>query len=182
MFYLVDVREKVGIEAQNLKKDIRECAEERLEELHLKEENGVFLGVVEIKSIGGTGKILPERPYIYFDIEYTSLFFQPAENEIVDGIITEIAEFGPFVRLGPIEAFIHISQIVKEKLTYNPEQDIITTKDGKFVVKKDEKVRALVANSTISEEKVRVNLTMRQDGLGLISALEKEKKPKKAKK
>ena len=182
MFYLVDVQEKVGIEAQNLKKDIKACAEERLEEMHSKEENGVFLGVVEIKNIGETGKILPEKPYIYFDIEYTSLFFQPAQNEIVDGIITEIAEFGPFVRLGPIEAFIHISQITKEKLTYNPEQDIITTKDGKFVVKRDEKVRALVANSAISEDKVRVNLTMKQDGLGLISMLEKEKKTKKAKK
>ncbi len=179
MFYLVDVEEKVGVEAQKLKQNIKESIEEKLEEMHLKEENGVFLGVVEIKNVGETGEILPERPYIYFDVNYTTLFFQPVQNEIVEGTIAEIAEFGPFVRLGPIDAFIHISQITKEKLTYNPEQDIITTKDGKFVIKKDEKVRALVANSSISEERIRVNLTMRQDGLGLIRLLEKEKKLKK---
>jgi len=178
MFYLVDVEEKVGIEAQKLKQNIQESIEEKLEELHLKEKNGVFLGVVEIKKIGETGEILPERPYIYFDVEYTSLFFQPVQNEIVEGYVTEVAEFGPFVRIGPIDALVHISQITKEKLTYNPEQDIITSKNSKIVIKKGEEVRAMVANSSISNERVRVNLTMKQEGLGLIK-LSKNKKSKK---
>lgn len=182
MFYLLDVKEKVGVEAQKLKKNIQESIEDKLEELHSKEENGVFLGVVEIKNIGETGEILPEKPYIYFDVEYTTLFFQPVQNEIVDGYITEVAEFGPFVRIGPVDALVHISQITKENLSYNPEQDIITSKDSKIIIKKDEPVRAMVANSSISDERTRINLTMKQDGLGLIKLIEKKPKKKEIKK
>jgi len=179
MFYLLDIEEKVGVEAQKLKKNIQESIEEKLEDLHLKEENGVFLGVVEIKKIGETGEILPEKPYIYFNVAYTCLFFQPVQNEIVEGYVTEVAEFGPFVRIGPIDALVHISQITKEKLTYNPEQDIITSKDSKIIIKKGDFVIAMVANSSISEERIRVNLTMKQEGLGLIKLLKKSKKKEK---
>jgi DNA-directed RNA polymerase subunit E' len=179
MFYLLDVGEKVGVEAQKLKKNVQESIEEKLEELHSKEENGVFLGVVEIKKIGETGEILPEKPYIYFDVEYSALFFQPVQNEIVDGYVTEVAEFGPFVRIGPVDALVHISQITNENLNYNPEQDVIASKDSKIIIKKGEPVRAMVANSSISDERIRVNLTMKQDGLGLIKLIEKGKKAKK---
>lgn len=179
MFYILDVKEKVGIEAQNLKENIKESIEEQLEDLHLKENNGVFLGVVEIKSVGEAGEILPERPYIYFDVSYRALFFQPLQNEVVESYVTDVAEFGPFIRLGPIEALAHISQISKEKLSYNPEQDVIASKDSKIVIKKDEKVRAMVVNSSISEERTRVNLTMKQDGLGLLKLVDKKKQAAK---
>jgi DNA-directed RNA polymerase subunit E' len=179
MFYILNVKEKVGIEAQNLKKDIKESIEEKLEDLHLKENNGVFLGVVEIKNIGESGEILPERPYIYFDVDYQALFFQPGENEVIESEVSDVAEFGPFVRFGPIEALVHISQISKDKLSYNPEQDVIASKDNKIVIKKGEKVRAMVINSTISEERTRVNLSMKQDGLGLIKLVDKRKATKK---
>ena len=180
MFYILDVEEKVGIGAQNLKKNIKESIEEQLEDLHLKENNGVFLGVVEIKKVGEAGEILPERPYIYFDVSYRALFFQPVVNEIVESYITDVAEFGPFIRLGPIEALIHISQISSEKLSYNPEQDVIASKDNKIVIKKGEKVRAMVVNASISEERTRVNLTMKQEGLGLVRMVDKKKTAKKA--
>jgi DNA-directed RNA polymerase subunit E' len=176
MFYIVDVKEKVGIEAQNLREDIGESIEEKLENLHIKENNGVFLGIVEIINIGEAGEILPEKPYIYFDVEYKALFFQPLEGEIIESYITDVAEFGPFVRFGPLEALVHISQISKEKLSYNPEQDVIASRDGKIVIKKAEQVRAMVVNYSISEERTRVNLTMKQDGLGLIKLVEKKKK------
>lgn len=176
MFYIVDVKEKVGIEAQNLGEDIKKSVEEKLENLHIKENNGVFLGVIEITNIEDTGEILPEKPYIYFNVEYKALFFQPVEGEIIESYVTDVAEFGPFVRFGPLEALVHISQISKEKLSYNPEQDIIASKDNKIVIKKGEKVRAMVVNYSISEEKTRVNLTMKQEPLGLIKLVEKKKK------
>lgn len=176
MFYILDIKEKIGIEVQNLKKDVKKSIEEKLEDLHVRENNGVFLGLVEINNIGEVGEILPERPYIYFDVEYKALFFQPIPGEVVESYITDVAEFGPFIRLGPIEALVHISQISKEKLSYNPEQDIIASKDSKIVIKKGERVRAMVVNSSISEERIRVNLTMKQEGLGLLKLIEKKKR------
>lgn len=172
------MKEKVGLEAQRIGKNINEGIIEKLEEVHSKEQNGIFLGVTEILTVGETGEILPEKPYVYFDIEYTGLFFQPLQNEVVEGFVTEVAEFGPFVRIGPVDALVHISQITDEKLTYNPEQDIITSKDSKIIIKKNEPVRAIVANSSISEERMRINLSMKQDGLGLLSLLKKGKKAK----
>jgi DNA-directed RNA polymerase subunit E' len=180
MFYLVDVREKVGVEAQKLKNDIRESIEETIDSIHGREENGVFLGVTEIKKVGESGDILPERPEIYFNVEYTALFFQPLQGEVVFGTVVDVAEFGPFVRIGPLDALAHISQITVEKMTYNPQQDIISSKDNKMVIQAGDQLIASVANASISKDRMRVNLTMRQDGLGLLKWLTKEKSKKKA--
>jgi len=180
MFYFIDVREKIGVEAQRIKENIRDSIEESIDAKHSREENGVFLGVTEIKKVGESGDILPERPEIYFDVEYTALFFQPIQGEIVQGLVVDVAEFGPFVRIGPIDALAHISQITTEKMTYNPQQDVIANKDNKMVIQAGDQLIASVANATISQDRMRVNLTMRQDGLGLLKWLTKEKGKKKA--
>jgi len=180
MFYLINVREKVGVEAQRLKEDIHQSISESIEAKHTREENGFFLGVTEIKKVGESGDILPERPEIYFDVDYTALFFQPLQGEIVFGTVADVAEFGPFVRIGPLDALAHISQITAEKMTYNPQQDVISSKDGKIVIQTGDQLIAMVANSTISKERMRVNLTMKQDGLGLLKWLTKEKSKKKS--
>jgi DNA-directed RNA polymerase subunit E' len=180
MFYFIDVREKIGVEAQRIKENIRDSIEESIDAKHSREENGVFLGVTEIKKVGESGDILPERPEIYFDVEYTALFFQPQAGEIVQGLVVDVAEFGPFVRIGPIDALAHISQITTEKMIYNPQQDVIANKDNKMVIQAGDQLIASVANATISQDRMRVNLTMRQDGLGLLKWLVKEKGKKKA--
>jgi DNA-directed RNA polymerase subunit E' len=179
MFYLVDVRERVGVGAQRIKENIQESIEESIDAKHTREENGVFLGVTEIKKVGESGDILPERPEIYFDVEYMGLFFQPQPNEIIQGMVVDVAEFGPFVRIGPVDALAHISQITTEKMTYNPQQDVIANKDNKLVIQTGDQLIAAVANSTIAPDRMRVNLTMRQDGLGLLKWLVKEKVKKK---
>jgi DNA-directed RNA polymerase subunit E' len=180
MFYFIDVRERIGVEAQRIKENIQESIEESIDAKHTREENGVFLGVTEIKKVGESGDILPEKPEIYFDVEYTGLFFQPQAGEIVQGVVVDVAEFGPFVRIGPVDALAHISQITVEKMTYNPQQDVIANKDNKMVIQTGDQLLAAVANSTISPDRMRVNLTMRQDGLGLLKWLTKEKGKKKA--
>ncbi|OYT43678.1 MAG: DNA-directed RNA polymerase [Candidatus Aenigmarchaeota archaeon ex4484_56] len=174
MFYLLDIHEKVGVEVQKMGSDIKESLKEKLEEIHIKENNGVFLGVEEIKKVSEEGDILPEEPYIFFDVEYTALFFQPLQNEIVEGIVSDVAEFGPFVKIGPIDALVHISQITKEKMVYNPKQDVITNKNGKLVIQKNDIVRAMVVSSSISQERVKVSLSMKGEGLGPLKWIKKK--------
>jgi DNA-directed RNA polymerase subunit E' len=178
MFYFIDVREKIGVEAQRIKENIRDSIEESIDAKHSREENGVFLGVTEIKKVGESGDILPERPEIYFDVEYLALFFQPQSGEVVNGLVVDVAEFGPFVRIGPIDALAHISQITAEKMAYNPQQDVISGKDGKITIQTGDRLIAAIANSSISKDRMRVNLTMRQEGLGLLKWMEKGKKKK----
>ena len=59
MFYLVDVKERIGVEAQKIRENIRESIEESIDATHSREENGIFLGVTEIKKVGESGDILP---------------------------------------------------------------------------------------------------------------------------
>ena len=40
-------------------------------------------------------------------------------NEIVDGAVSEVHEFGAFVRIGPMEALLHKSQILDEQIDIN---------------------------------------------------------------
>ena len=64
-------------------------------------------------------------------------------------------------------------------MTYNPQQDVIANKDNKLVIQTGDQLIAAVANSTIAPDRMRVNITMRQDGLGLLKWLVKEKVKKK---
>ncbi len=40
--------------------------------------------------------------------------FQPELQEILDGLVCEIVEFGAFCHIGPLDALIHMSQIMND--------------------------------------------------------------------
>ncbi len=44
------------------------------------------------------------------------LTYMPFVEEVVAGEVTELAEFGAFVRIGPIDGLVHVSQITNDFL------------------------------------------------------------------
>ena len=67
----------------------------------------------------GRGKIIHGDGAIYQRVRFKALHFTMEANEVVDGAVSEVSEYGAFVRIGPIEALLHKSQILDEPVQVN---------------------------------------------------------------
>jgi len=139
-------------------------------------EIGVFLAVTDILEIG-EGRILPEDGAIHYKTKFKVLAFVPELNEVLPGQIVDITEFGAFARIGPIDALVHVSQIMDDKISYNPKtSSIIGKKTGKKI-ENDDVIRARVVGVSLGKGgRSKISLTMRQPALGVIDWLDKEKR------
>ncbi len=128
----------------------------------------VSLSGAKVKS---AGKIFPGEAAAYFNVEFDALVFVPEINEVVEGEVTEIVEFGAFVRLGPIDGLVHVSQVANDFLSYDKKQQILVGRKTKRALKKAELVRAKIATISIKDSILnsKIALTMRPAGLGKIS-------------
>ncbi len=76
-------------------------------------------------------------------------FFQGlAPGQVVEGTVADVTEFGAFVNLGPVDGLIHRSELSWGRFNHPRE-----------VVKKGQKVRALVLS--VDPEKERINLSLK---------------------
>jgi DNA-directed RNA polymerase subunit E' len=142
---------------------------------------GIMLGIFNAK-IAGDGKVLPGDGAAYFDVRYDALVFNLEVNEVIEGEVSEIVEFGAFVRLGPLDGLVHVSQVANEFLSYDKKNQYLIGKNSKKTVKKGDLVRAKVATVSFKDTipNSKIALTMRPEGLGKITgkgaAAPKEKK------
>lgn len=125
----------------------------------------VSLHNARIKS---PGKIIHGDGAAYFDVEFNALTFVPQVNEVVNGEISEIVEFGAFIRLGPIDGLAHVSQMTNDFLSYDKKQGILVGRESKKAFRKGDKVRAKIATVSLKDSipSSKIALTMRPFGLG----------------
>jgi DNA-directed RNA polymerase subunit E' len=131
---------------------------------------GVIL-VVQSAKIKSMGKIIPGDGAAYFDVEFEALVFTPEVNEILDGEVSEIVEFGAFVKLGPIDGLLHVSQVANDFFSYDKKQGVLVGRQTKRVVKPKDHVRAKIATVSWKDSipSSKIALTMRSEGLGKLS-------------
>ena len=88
-------------------------------------------------------------------------------------------EFGSFVRIGPMDGLIHISQLIDDFVSYDNKNSVFLGKETKRTLKEGDKVRARIIAVSFGKEENKIGLTMRQTGLGALQWLEEEKKKQK---
>lgn len=136
---------------------------------------GVPVAILDVLEVG-EGEVEPEDPGVHYPVTYKTLVFKPELHEIVLGEVTDITEFGAFIRIGPIEALCHVSQLMDEYVSYNEENNQFANGDGDKLLQVGDAVLArITAVSLKSDEAHKINLTMRQDGLGKLEWLEEER-------
>ena len=87
-------------------------------------------------------------------------------QEVVVGKIKDIADFGAFVSIGPIEGMVHISQAMDDYVSFAKDK-VLTGKETGRSLKVGDKVRArVIAVSYKDVSNPKIGLTMRQPGLG----------------
>ena len=172
----------------NLKKTLLEQAKEVYEGV-LDEDIGVVVCVTGIGNIGD-GRIVPGDGAAYYESEVSMLVYKPEVHELVEGEISDITEFGAFLKTGPLEGLIHVSQIMDDYINYDAKLPGFIGKETKRRLTTKDIVKARIVTvslkGTISSSKV--GLTMRQEGLGkedwskLAEKAKKKKVEAKAKK
>jgi DNA-directed RNA polymerase subunit E' len=135
---------------------------------------GMLIAITDIKEIK-RGSIIPGDGAAYHNTVFEALSIKPELHEIVDGEVVEIVEFGAFVRFGPLDGLIHVSQITDDYISYDSKRSALIGKESGKVLEVGDKVRARVVAVSLNPERTKeskINLTMRQPGLGKLEWLE----------
>ncbi|MEK6942296.1 MAG: DNA-directed RNA polymerase, partial [archaeon] len=109
--------------------------------------------------------------------------YKPELHEVVEGVVSEVTEFGAFVKTGPVEALVHVSQIMDDYINYDAKGKTFIGKESKKKLSLNDVVLARIITvslkGTVSNSKI--GLTMRQLGLGKKEWKDSDKKAKEAK-
>lgn len=183
MYELVTIEDMVRIPPKLFSESLEKSAIEALKERYegkIKPELGVIIAITNPRKIS-EGKIIPGDGGTYHKITFDLLTFKPEIHEIVRGKVFELTEFGAFVRFGPIDGLVHISQITDDYMSLNPKTEALTGKESKKIIKKDDEVTARIIAISLKNNTAesKINLTMRQDGLGKEEWLKMKKKKTK---
>ncbi len=144
------------------------------------EELGYVIAVTEVK-VSPVGKIIPGDGAAYHKVAFSLLTFYPKLQEIVEGEVVEIADFGAFVRIGPIDALLHVSQLMDDFISYDQKQGVLLGKETKRKLMSGDQVRVRITAVSLGRagSSGKIGVTARQPLLGKLEWIESDaQKPK----
>ena len=111
-------------------------------------------------------------------MKYEAVVFSPQLQEVVDGLIVEVPKFGAFVRFGPLDGLLHISQVMDDRVDVDEENQRLVGKDSRRDLRVGDKVRTRIVAVSLNERAPReskIGLTMRQPALGKFEWIEEDR-------
>ncbi len=155
---------------QSIKKVLRKKYEGTLDK-----DLGVILNITNPRDIG-QGKIIHGDGSTHHEVTFDAVTFKPKLHETVRGKVSEVTDFGAFIRVGPIDALAHVSQITDDFMSYNEKTGMLTGKETKRKLKQDDEVKARIIAVSLKNNtgESKINLTMKQPGLGKKEWLKEE--------
>lgn len=194
MFKLIMLEDTIRIPPDKFSKLVETVTYEQLKSKYegmIDEELGYVIAVTEIQ-VNPVGKIIPGDGATYHRTRFSILTFYPKLQEVVEGEVVEIADFGAFVRVGPIDALLHVSQLLDDYISYDEKQGVLMGKETRRKLATGDPVRVRVTAVSLARGggSGKVGVTARQPFLGKLEwiksdlermrsgEVEKTKKPK----
>lgn len=195
MFKLIALEDTIRIPPEKFGEPIEAVGYEQLRmryEGMVDEELGYVIAVTDIQ-VNPVGKIIPGDGATYHKALFSLLTFLPKIQEIVEGEVVEIADFGAFIRVGPIDALLHVSQLMDDYISYDEKQGVLMGRETRRKLSTGDQVRVRVTAVSLGRggSSGKVGVTARQPFLGKLEWIrreveklrsaeaEKAKKPKK---
>jgi len=184
MYALVKVEDTVRIPPELFSEDLDKVVEEIVQKTFegtIRKSHGVIVVADNIKPVG-EGIVIHGDGAMYQKVTFDALMFKPELQEVLDGIVCEIVEFGAFCHIGPLDALIHMSQIMNDYVEVDSENELIVGKEKKKTLKTGDTVRARIVTVSLNELSAReskIGLTMRQSALGAHEWLKEPEEEKK---
>ncbi|MCL2143802.1 MAG: DNA-directed RNA polymerase [Methanomassiliicoccaceae archaeon] len=183
MYILTKSEKVVRIPPADLKEDIEAVIGELTKgayEGRFGEDKLMTVLISNVETVG-PGRIVHGDGAVYQTVKYDQLAFKPRDNEIIEGVVCEVVKFGAFVRFGPIDGLLHISQVMDDRVDIDSDNQRLIGKDSGRFLGIGDKVRARIVSIDINEknpEDSKIGLTMRQPGLGKLEWLDEDQKKK----
>jgi DNA-directed RNA polymerase subunit E' len=170
LYYVYTINDTFSVIPENFNKKIEGVTQELLRnkyERTIDKDLGVILSVFNIRDISN-GRIFAGDPSIHHDVKFDILTFKLEVDEVFVGEVSEMLEFGCFIRIGPMEGLVHLSQITGDFMTYDRKSGTFVSKNTGRTIKKGDMVYAKVSTISMKDtvKDTKVALTMRPEGLG----------------
>jgi len=171
MYTMVKVEDTIRIPPEKFGEDLDKVIDETVQKTFegtMRKQYGVIVVADNIKPLGD-GIVIHGDGAMYQKVIFDALMFKPELQEVLDGVVCEIVEFGAFCHIGPLDALIHMSQIMNDYVEVDSTAEMIVGKEKKKTLKIGDAVRARVVAVSLNELSAReskIGLTMRQPALG----------------
>ncbi len=127
---------------------------------------GFIIAIVDVLEVG-KGIIIPGNANTFHEVVFTILAFRPTVSEVVEGTVVEIVDFGSFIRLGPLDGLVHVSQICDDYISFEQVGNRFIGKETGKILEVNDQIRAkIIAVSLGTGRSGKLGLTMRQKFLG----------------
>ena len=132
-------------------------------------------------TANAVGKLVAGDGATYHKVTFEALTFYPKLQEVVEGEVVEITDFGAFVRIGPTDALLHLSQITDDYLKSDVKQGVIVANQSAKSLKIGSRIRARVTAVSLGKGAAmgKIGITCRQPFLGASEWIEQEIKKAK---
>ncbi len=178
---IVEVQDTVPVHPKDFGKPLDEVVFNNLRSEYegiLDEELGYVILVTDVK-VDPVGYMVPRNGSTFHRCVFKLVTYLPKVQEVVMGEIVEITEFGCFIRVGPTDGLLHISQITDDYISYDEKNNILVgRKTGRKIEVGDEVRARIISVSLTTGTGGKIGLTTRQPMLGKLEWIEAEKKKK----
>ncbi len=173
---MVKVEDVIRIPPDKFGEPIKDVALEELRKMYVDlhdEELGCVIAVLDAE-VDPVGKLVPGDGASYNRVVFTLLVFKPEPNEIVEGDVVTTMDFGAFVRIGPIDALLHKSQIMDDYVVFDRRGGVFVGKQTKKKLGEGDVVRVRITAASFKRESAlpKVAVTARHDYLGKLEWIE----------
>ena len=184
MYYKIELKDHIRVPPNLFDMDVNEAVVKSIKKKYdgfISKDLGIVIDTAEVKEVG-EGVIIPGDGSSYYKTTFEVLSFKPELQEVIEGRIRDIVDFGAFITLGPIDGMIHVSQTMDDFVSFSKEKTL-AGKESKKTLKVNDVCKArIIAVSFKDPLNPKLGLTMRQQGLGRLDWIEDEQKEKEEKK
>jgi len=130
-------------------------------------ELGYIIMILDAK-VEEMGKMIAGNGGTFHKVQFEALTFYPKLQEIVQGEIVDITDFGAFVRIGPTDALLHLSQVMDDYLKSDVKMGLILANQSGRTLKVGSTLRARITAVSLGKAAAmgKIGITCRQPFLG----------------
>ena len=170
MFSIVHMSDVVRIPPNRLTNSLKNTAIGILKEKYesmISPDIGYIIMIIDATA-NSVGKLVAGDGATYHRVNFKALTFFPKLQEVVEGEVVEITDFGAFVRIGPTDALLHLSQITDDYLRSDVKQGVIIANQSAKSLRIGSRIRARVTAVSLGKGAAmgKIGITCRQPFLG----------------
>ena len=128
---------------------------------------GYIIMILDAK-VDPMGKVIAGDGGTFHRVTFDALTFFPQLQEVVHGEIVDITDFGAFVRIGPADALLHLSQVMDDYLKSDVASGIILANQSGRTLRVGSTIRTRITAVSLGKAATmgKIGITCRQPFLG----------------